>query len=243
MSSVEQTSHCVKSAQIRSNFRSVFSAFGLNTKSIFRIHSECGKIRTRNYSVFGHFSRSEYQRNKSETSTCDIISSASDKSNLIETFLDVITVHVQVFVPSQEIEYLGFIINPVTMTVRLTTEKKRKIVDLCQEVLLKESVSIRLVSKLLGKFTSSFQAIKYGQLHYHDLECLKTKALKINKGNFDKKISIDSLGNQDIIWRKSNILRVIQYYKNWKPLLYNHHWRINNTLESCFQKYFDRWPI
>ena len=72
------------------------------------------------------------------------------------------------------------------MTVRLTTEKKKKIFDLCQEVLLKESVSIRLVSKLLHKFTSSFQAVKYGQ-RYRDLERLKTKALKIYKGYFDKK--------------------------------------------------------
>ena len=40
------------------------------------------------------------------------------------------------------------------MTLRLTTEKKRKIFDHCQEVLLKETVSIRFVSKLLGKFTS-----------------------------------------------------------------------------------------
>ena len=39
-----------------------------------------------------------------------------------------------VFVPSQEIEYLGFIINSVTMTVTLTTKKKRKIFDICQEV-------------------------------------------------------------------------------------------------------------
>ena len=105
-----------------------------------------------------------------------------------------------VFVPSQEIEYLGFIINSVTMTIRLTTEKKRKTFDLCQEVLLKESVSIRLVSKLLVKFISSFQAIKYGKLHYRDLERIKTKALKINKDNFDKKTSIDSLGKQDIVW-------------------------------------------
>ena len=48
------------------------------------------------------------------------------------------------------------------MTVKLTTEKKRKIFDVCQEVLLKDYVSFRLVSKLLGKFTSSSQAINYG---------------------------------------------------------------------------------
>ena len=44
--------------------------------------------------------------------------------------------------------------------------------------------------KHLGKFISSFQATKYGQLHYRDLERLKTKALKINKGNFVTKVSV-----------------------------------------------------
>ena len=39
-----------------------FPAFGLNTERYFvslHIQSECGKIRTRKNSVFGHFSRSE----------------------------------------------------------------------------------------------------------------------------------------------------------------------------------------
>ena len=44
--------HCVKNVQIRSIFWSVFSR-------IRTIQSECGKIRTRKYSVFGHFSRSD----------------------------------------------------------------------------------------------------------------------------------------------------------------------------------------
>ena len=52
-------------------------------------------------------------------------------------------------------------------------------------------VSIRLVSDLLGKLVSSFQAIKYGELHYRHLERLKIKALKFNKCNFNKKISVN----------------------------------------------------
>ena len=79
------------------------------------------------------------------------------------------------FVLSQEIKYLGFTINSVTMTVKFTTEKKRKIFYFCHEVLLKEPVFIILVSKLLGKFSSSFHAIKYEQLHCRDLERLKKK--------------------------------------------------------------------
>ena len=105
------------------------------------------------------------------------------------------------------------------MTVRLTAENKRKIFDLYQEVLLKESVSVKLVYKLLGKFTISFQARKYGKLQYRDLERLKKKALKINTGNFDKKTSIDSHGKQDIIWWKNNILESFNTIRIGNPSL------------------------
>ena len=53
--------HCVKSVQIRSNVWSVFSRIRIEYGRYFvslHIQSECGKIRTRNYSVFEHFSRS-----------------------------------------------------------------------------------------------------------------------------------------------------------------------------------------
>ena len=48
-SNITLTKHCVKNVQIRSYFWSVFSC----------IQTECRKIRTRNNSVFGHFSSSE----------------------------------------------------------------------------------------------------------------------------------------------------------------------------------------
>ena len=40
-----------------------FPAFGLNTERYevsLRIQSKCGKIRTKKYSVFGHFSRGDF---------------------------------------------------------------------------------------------------------------------------------------------------------------------------------------
>ena len=49
--------HCVKSVQIWSYFWSVFPRI---RTEYGRIQSECGKIRTRNNSVFGQFSRSVY---------------------------------------------------------------------------------------------------------------------------------------------------------------------------------------
>ena len=58
-----RTNHCVKSVPIRCFFWTTFPAFGLNTERCGvspRNQSECGKIRTRKKSAFGHFSRSWY---------------------------------------------------------------------------------------------------------------------------------------------------------------------------------------
>ena len=53
--------HCEKSVQIRSYFWYLFSCIRTEYGEILRIspfQSECGKIPTRNNSLFGHFSRS-----------------------------------------------------------------------------------------------------------------------------------------------------------------------------------------
>ena len=60
--------HCVKSVQIRSYFWYLFShirsEYGERYFVSLRIHSKCGKIRTRNNSVFGHFSRNGFCQSK-----------------------------------------------------------------------------------------------------------------------------------------------------------------------------------
>ena len=52
--------HCVKSVQIRSYFWSVFSCFWTEYGVNLRVQSEYRKIRTRNNSVFGHISGSNF---------------------------------------------------------------------------------------------------------------------------------------------------------------------------------------
>ena len=92
------------------------------------------------------------------------------------------------FLPSQEIEFLGFLINSVTMTVSLTHTEKEAIKEMCSLALSMNLITIRFVSKILGKLSSSFIAVPLGKLHYRTLERLKSKALKMNRGNYDKKV-------------------------------------------------------
>ena len=87
--------------------------------------------------------------------------------------------------PTTTLEFLGFIIDSLAMTVSLTIAKKEKIEQMCRDILLKNSVSIRSVARLLGNFTSSFIAVPEGRLHYRCIEHDKTSAVAKSCGDYD----------------------------------------------------------
>ena len=65
-----------------------------------------------------------------------------------------VTPHPQksVLIPAQEIVLLGFVINSLSMTIKLTVEKKKKIkISITQVINSGQYVSIRLVARLVVK--------------------------------------------------------------------------------------------
>ena len=109
------------------------------------------------------------------------------------------------FSPSKEMEYLGFLINSETMTVKLTRGKILKLQKLCETILQSQKPTIRNIAQLLGVITSSLPAVMHGQLHYRALESCKIEALNVSKGKFDKPMSLSKEAKEDIIWWHSNI--------------------------------------
>ena len=91
------------------------------------------------------------------------------------------------------------------MTVSLT-HKKEAIKEMCSLALSMNLVTIRFVAKILGKLSSSFIAVPLGKLHYRTLERLKSKALRMNRGNYDKKVVLTADCKTDILWWERNIL-------------------------------------
>jgi hypothetical protein len=90
------------------------------------------------------------------------------------------------FLPSQVIVILGFILNSLTMTVRLTEEKAINLQKTCQRLLKCRNPTIREVARVIGKIVSSFPGTTYGPLYYRSLEYDRTRALTHDKGNFDR---------------------------------------------------------
>ena len=95
--------------------------------------------------------------------------------------------------PTQQITFLGFQLNSLTMTISLTPEKAFKVKDACQNLLTNASPTIQEVSQVLGLLTSSMPGVMYGPLHYRWLDIDKSQALHLLKGDFDKTFSVISL--------------------------------------------------
>ena len=88
--------------------------------------------------------------------------------------------------PMQSIEFLGFIVNSLTMSILLSQEKVDKIVKECRHMRHQEWVTPRQLAQLIGLLTSTNNlAVAPAPLHYSALQRLRNKALKNNQGNYD----------------------------------------------------------
>ncbi|XP_038061714.1 uncharacterized protein LOC119732327 [Patiria miniata] len=74
------------------------------------------------------------------------------------------------FVPSHQLTYLGFLINSSTMTLSLLTEKVHKIMTHCRDVLQAKDLTVRDLAKLIGRLSSSIQAVFPAPLFYRSLQ-------------------------------------------------------------------------
>ena len=83
-----------------------------------------------------------------------------------------------VFEPTTKIQYLGVTIDSVTMKVNLTEERRTGLQTDCEKLAKKNRCTIRELAQVIGKIVASFPTVKFGPLHYHQLEKEKTAALK-----------------------------------------------------------------
>ena len=75
--------------------------------------------------------------------------------------------------PKQTIEFVGFLINSVDMTVRLTSRKAKDIVSQCSIILKKRNITIREFAQIIGKLVATEAGVLYAPLYYKPLEIQK----------------------------------------------------------------------
>ena len=105
-----------------------------------------------------------------------------------------------IFLPKQEITYLGFNTNSQKLEITLTDTKKETLKACCSELIHKNNQIIRYVAKVIDLMTSNLPGVKYGAGHYKYLEQDKTNALKMSKGCFDAMMILSPQSIIDAQW-------------------------------------------
>ena len=130
-----------------------------------------------------------------------------------------LTVHPDksVFTPTRVIEFIGFVLDSVNMTVSIRRKKGEDIKLHCLRVLKNPNLSIRDFSKLTGKLVATEPGVKYAPLHYKPLEMQRDNELKNNKGHFDAVITLSQESITSLNWWVNNIQTACKPISAKKP--------------------------
>ena len=118
--------------------------------------------------------------------------------------------------PVKELQFLGFHLNTVNMRITLPREKQEELRETCTSLIKETSPSIREVARVIGKIVATFPAAQYGPLHYRSIETDKVKALKVNRGHYDRSMNLSRGARQDLTWWIYNIRSIFMPIKRDK---------------------------
>ena len=110
-----------------------------------------------------------------------------------------------VLVPTQELEFLGFILNSVSMTIRLLPVKAFIVQQACENLSNQDNPTIREVARVIGLIVSSLPGAQFGELHYRYLEHNKIEALRANKGDYDAFMTLSQEARAELHWWVQNV--------------------------------------
>ena len=126
------------------------------------------------------------------------LNNVTDTVNLLRSLDFNIHSDKSVFVPTQKITFLGFIIDSVKMTITLTEERKEKIYDNCSSLLQSnKDITVTELAQTIGTSVAAFTSVPLGQLFYRHLENSKVESLRrayrvlTRKHSFPRKLKLN----------------------------------------------------
>ena len=110
-----------------------------------------------------------------------------------------------VFLPTQKLEYLGFILDSLLMTITLTARRKVVLLNACSKLLQNSRQKIRVVSTVIGMIIAALPRVKHGALCYRTLESEKTAALCHNGDDYNGYVTLSPLATMEIHWWHTDV--------------------------------------
>ena len=99
---------------------------------------------------------------------------------------------------THEIEFLGFILNSIKMTISLSDRKERSVRQAIGDLLKQVEPSIREVSKVIGKILATMPANRFARRFTTRAMLLRDQALRDNNEDYDSPMFITEQVRQDL---------------------------------------------
>ena len=124
-----------------------------------------------------------------------------------------------VFKPTQSIEFLGFVLDSVAMTVTLSDNKVKGIKEVCAKLLDRPKVTIQHLAEVIGKLVATQPGVWIAPLFYKRLEILKNKGLTDSKGDFSATVALNQEVKEDLVWWIDNLEGFTTPVRRAKPTI------------------------
>ena len=153
----------------------------------------------------------------SDTTEC--LLNISDTQTLFKDLGFVINVDKSCVIPAQQIIFLGFVLDSVSMTITLPDDKKAKVKSICKQLLFKSHPTITELAQLVGTLVSCLPGIQFGQLYYRNLEIEKNLALRKHKGHYEAHLTLSSSAKDELSWWLENVGKAFNPISHGNPVL------------------------
>ena len=124
---------------------------------------------------------------------------------ILQTLGFIVNQDKSVFTPAQQIEFLGLVVNSVSMELSLPGEKLKQIRGEAKMLLSKLLVTARALSQLIGKLNSAAQAIVPAPLFYHHLQGDLKNALASGDHGYKNVTPISQQVQEELNWWQQHL--------------------------------------
>lgn len=123
-----------------------------------------------------------------------------------------------VFIPSQKLTFLGFVLDSIAMTVTPMGDKFNGL-SVCAWLLQTQMPTIKQVAEVIRILVSNFPGAQYGPLYYCHLERDKYLAFLTNKGDHRGKMQLSPAASTKIQWLRDNAVTLKRNIQHDRPAL------------------------
>ncbi len=120
--------------------------------------------------------------------------------DLLESLGFVIQDEKSVREPSQSLEYIGLVIDTISMSFTLPSKKKLKLLEHCNRAYNSKTLALRDIASLLGILNWAAQSVVYAPAHYRNLQVFYTQQSKRMLGDLSATVTLSPEAKSDLFW-------------------------------------------